>query len=375
MSDGLKVAFDARELTAEHKPAGIARYIHSLFTALAETGEARLTALCDPVERPPFHGEKNIETLILPKVGGGKWGRTLWERFRWGALIDRLGVEVFHSTAHLSPGPMKTPMVLTVHDATNFLFPHWYPWTNRVNRSIQLRRGVRLARRIIAVSESTRRDVCRLFPEALEKTEVIHEAVEPMFKPASDVSREQLGLNFDEPFLFWVGTFSPRKNLLTLLRAMDILRQRGRWYPLVLAGQRGWKDSEVFQFVREKNLERFVHHLGYVERERLPLLYSACDLFVFPSFYEGFGLPVLEAMACGAAVLAANASSMPEIVPLADMLFDPGSPEELAEKIQWVMDNNSIRDRLCQAGLAWAKEFSWNKAARETLEVYREVVG
>lgn len=371
----MKIAFDARELTRERLPAGIGYYIRALFTALAEMDrQMRLTAFCSGSESP-FRAGLEIETLDLAERYFGKWSQTAWEYLFWGKQIDRLGTDGFHSTAHLVPGGMRTPLVLTVHDLTSFLFPQWYRWSNQRNRSWHLRRGIKEARRIIAVSQSTRRDLDRLFPEAEGKVEVVYEGVDSIFAPQGPVEREQLGLTFSEPFILWVGTTSPRKNLLGLLRAFERVHRRAPEVRLVLVGQRGWKDQAVFDFIRERGLARMVHTPGYQPREKLPGFYSSCAAFVLPSLYEGFGLPVLEAMSCGAPVLASNTSSLPEIAPDESALFDPRRPEEIAEKILWLLQDDSVRRRLSATGLERAKAFSWPRAAQETREVYHKALG
>jgi len=371
----MKVAFDARELTLSRPPAGIGQYIQGIFSALPEQDDSlQLHAFCHR-EDTLFPPGERFRAVNLSGKYFGKWSQTAWEYLLWARMIDRMDVDLFHSTAHLVPQQAKTPMVLTVHDLTNFLFPRWYRLTNQLNRSWHLRRGIRQARKIIAVSHSTRQDLCQLFPEAEGKTEVIYEGFDPIFYPRGEVDRKALGLTFQEPFILWVGTTSPRKNLESLLQAFDRVHQQQPDVRLVLIGQRGWKDQSVFDFIHERHLGRFVSALGYQPWEKLPLFYSACTAFVFPSLYEGFGLPVLEAMACGTAVLASRTSSLPELIPDDAALFDPQRPEELAEKLLWLFDNAADRQRLSEQGLERSKRFSWSQAARDTYALYQKALG
>jgi glycosyltransferase involved in cell wall biosynthesis len=369
----MKVVFDARELTEDHCAAGIGHYIGSLFKAVAEQEPSvQLTAFSHRRD-VPIDEDAGIESIPLKQAYFGKWSRVLWERFAWGKQIDRQGCDLFHSTAHLSPGPMKTPMVLTVHDMTNFLFPQMYKWTNQINRCRQLKRGFRQAERIIAVSKSTRDDLIRLFPETKSKVRVIYEGADPVFHPHPEVDRASIGIHFEEPFILWVGTTSPRKNLQGLLEAFREIHSRGCHPYLVFVGQRGWKDHSIFDFIHRHRLDHYIHLAGYQPHHKLPLYYSACAAFVFPSLYEGFGLPVLEAMACGAPVLASRNSSLPELVAGEESLFDPSGTIELADKLQRLLENPAMREDLSRAGIEKAREFSWEKAARQTIEVYREI--
>ena len=370
----MKIAFDARELSTAQPPAGIGQYIDGLFSAMHEVSAQTQLYAYRHGSASPLVGAPSLDGADLSDKYFGKWSQTAWELFRWGRHVERSGCDLFHSTAHLIPGAMKRPLVMTVHDATNFLFPGWYRWSNQLNRSWHLRRGIRRAKQLIAVSKATRDDLCRLYPESASKIEVIYEGAESIFVPRADVGREQLGLMFEGPFILWVGTSSPRKNLKGLLAAFERVHEKSPEIQLVLIGKRGWKDHDIFDYAREHHLRSFVHPVGYQPREALPLFYSHCEAFVFPSLYEGFGLPVLEAMACGAPTLASNVSSLPELVPDERMLFDPSRPEEIAEKLLWVLQNPGVREELSAAGIERAKDFSWQKAARETLEVYKQAL-
>ncbi len=371
----MKILFDARELTLAQPPAGIGRYIQCLYSAIAELDESlHLEAFCHQNQAPFHRYSSKIQAIAVGDKYFGRWSQTLWEAMLWGRMIDSRDADLFHSTAHLAPGRCRTPMVLTVHDLTNFLFPGWYKWTNQVNRSLNLRRGIRQAQKIIAVSQSTADDLVRLFPQAASRTEVVLEGVEPEFHRVESVERAALGLGFPEPFILWVGTTSPRKNLMVLLEAFEKLPARFKEVHLVLVGQRGWKDQSIFEFIQRPGLGRRIHPLGYVPKENLPRLYSECAVFVFPSLYEGFGLPALEAMACGAPVLASGTSSLPEILPEPEALFDPRRPEELAQKLEWLLADEQVQNQLSEAGLKRAKEFTWDKAAGATMEIFKEMI-
>jgi hypothetical protein len=208
----VKVAFDARELTLSQPPAGIGRYIHGLFSAMPEAApELQLTAFCH-TPRAPFSAPSAFESIDVSGRYIGKWTQTAWEYFLWGPAAARAGADLIHSTAHLVPGGSKVPLVLTVHDLTNFLFPSWYGFTNQVNRSWHLRRGIRKARKIIAVSQP-RRDLCRCSPNRKQNRSDLR-GVDPIFQPHPEVTRQQHGIDFRGALHFWAGTTTPGKTCL-----------------------------------------------------------------------------------------------------------------------------------------------------------------
>jgi len=237
-------------------------------------------------------------------------------------------------------------------------------------------RFLQAADAVIAISESTRRDAIRLYGMDEEKIRVIYEGVSPRFCVASpeaiSVVRQKHSL--PESFILSVGTIEPRKNLTSLLGAYRALKNQGAEWKLVIVGKKGWLYEGFFSRLRELGLENEVIFPGFVPDEDLPAFYSAADLFVFPSLYEGFGLPVLEAMACGAPVITSNTSSLPEVAGEAALLVDPTSVEELAGGMRRVLESKELRDELRAKGPKQAAKFRWENAARETLSVYEAVL-
>ncbi|GIW11605.1 MAG: hypothetical protein KatS3mg061_2662 [Dehalococcoidia bacterium] len=291
----------------------------------------------------------------------------------WSAPCD-----LFHATEHLLPPLRRTRSVLTVHDLIFRFFPEHHLPLNRWYLTLMMPRFLRAADAIIAVSEQTRRDLSALYGVAPERVWVIPEGVNPRFRPpdhpaAITALRERLGL--PERFILYLGTIEPRKNLLTLLEAYRALVAAGETADLVIAGRRGWLFAPVFARVRELGLEQRVHFTGWVAEEDLPFLLAAAQVFAFPSEYEGFGLPPLEAMAVGTPVVAANAAALPEVVGDAGLLVPPRDVAALAAALQRVLSDEELARTLRARGLARARRFSWEKAALETLAVYRAVVG
>jgi glycosyltransferase involved in cell wall biosynthesis len=289
--------------------------------------------------------------------------------------VRRTGIDLLHSPAFVGPLASTCPSVVTVHDLSFLFFPQNFRAINRVYLRTLTRLSVQRARRVIAVSESTKRDLVEQYGLSPAKVDVVHNGVDSGFQPlpASEVEafRQQAGL--PERFILFVGTLEPRKNVPRLVEAYARL-PKGR-PPLLLVGGKGWLYDKIFGRVEELGLSGEVRHVGYVPAEALPLWLNAAELFVYPSLYEGFGLPPLEAMACGTAVIASNTSSLPEVVGQAGLLVDPSDTEALAAAMDEVLTDEDRRVQLAEAGPRQARGFTWQKAARHTVSAYRQALG
>lgn len=222
----------------------------------------------------------------------------------------------------------------------------------------------------IAVSEHTKKDIMKYLDVPEHKIRVIYEAADESYKPVKDHSgiKKKYGL---DKFILSVGTLEPRKNIPNLIKAFGKLNRRD--YKLVITGKKGWKYEEIFRLVESLGLGDRIKFLGYILDEELPALYSAAELFVYPSLYEGFGLPPLEAMACGTPVIVSNRSSLPEVVGDAGILIDPEDTDGIAEAMEKILQQPSLRKELSEKGLQQAKKFSWSKCASETIELYKQI--
>jgi glycosyltransferase involved in cell wall biosynthesis len=292
-----------------------------------------------------------------------------------------LGTDVYHGPAVFLPHvKLGYRTVVTIHDLVSFLFPETVPKKYSLYMRLMTRLAARSADRIIAVSEATKADLERVLRVDTAKVVVIHEAVGPEFaRPlapdAVAAAVRRYGLR--RPYCLFVGNLEPRKNLPNLIEAFAELRRRGgpggRPLQLVLAGTRAWLHAGIFRAVEQHGLGEDVAFTDYVPVEDLPALYAGAACFVFPSLYEGFGLPVLEAMACGAPVVAARAGSIPEVAGDAALLVDAQVPKELAAAIESVLTDAALRERLIVRGRARAAMFDWEEVARRTLAVYDAV--
>lgn len=286
--------------------------------------------------------------------------------------------DVFHGTNYAVPRGRTARLVVTIHDLTLLRHPHL--GTGTLSRFVRrTSRAATEAHRIIADSESTRRDIIDLLGVPANKLRVVYPGCDLRFQPmlrtaARAYVRDRHGLG--DPYILHVGTLEPRKNLDTLVKAYARLRRERRiQHGLVLVGERGWKYESIFKLVDQLGLQDAVRCTGAVPAADLPALYNAADLFVYPSLYEGFGLPPLEALACGTPVITSSVSSLPEVVGDAALLVDPGDEEGLALAMAEVLGDGERRRHMRERGLEQARRFSWERCARETLAVYEEAMG
>ena len=302
--------------------------------------------------------------------------RIVWEQTLFPLLVRRYRLDVLHSPHYTTPVVASCARVVTFHDMTFFLHPEAHLLYKTVFFRAMIPVSARRADAVIAISQNTRKDILRLFPINPAKVFTIPYGIASMFHPRlKDDQRQVLGkYGLPAEFVLYVGNLEPRKNLPMLLCAFAKLVQRGLPHTLVLVGSRGWMDDEIFATLRDLNLGQRVLLPGFIPQVDLPALYSAASVFVYVSRYEGFGLPVLEAMACGAPVITSNVASMPEIAGTASILIDPSSEAELADAMLQVLTDNELRLRLSHEGVNRSRSFSWERAAQETIAVYEHVV-
>ena len=300
--------------------------------------------------------------------------RIAWEQISWPIDARNRNLDLLHGMAFVTPVLAPCPTVVTVYDLSFFYFPDRYPALQRIYLTSQTKRSCLRARSVITISESGRQDVHKLFGVPLEQIVVIHPGVNPSFypRPSSEIADFRDRLNLPEQFVLHVGTIQPRKSLPTLIKALAKLERPE--IELVLVGGRGWAFEEVYDLVEELDLEDQVRFTGYVSDEDLPLWYNAATLLVFPSVYEGFGLPVAEAMACGTPVIAAETSAIPESAGEAAMLFNAQDANGLSNHMATVLDDPRLMATMREHGLHQSRQFSWERAGEEMIKVYREVL-
>ncbi|MHB8620299.1 MAG: glycosyltransferase family 4 protein [Chloroflexota bacterium] len=319
---------------------------------------------------------------LLPGLPPGLRRRSLltpshhrWEQALLPVELAFTRTDVLHSSDYIPPFHRSCRSVITVHDLAFLIYPELLTSASRAYFNRHIRRAVHSADRIIAVSQATRQDLTQRLDVPAEAIDVVYEGADPAMGPVTDAPaldsyRQRRGLPAD--YVLFVGTLEPRKNLPVLIRAFAQVKRQGYAGKLVLAGAPGWLCEDVYAEVERQALGQEVLFTGPVRRDELPLLYSGARLLAFPSLYEGFGLPLVEAMACGLPVVTANVSSLPEVAGGAALLVDPGDPEALAGAVWRLLDDATLAADLRARGLARAGCFSWDRAARETWDVYRK---
>jgi glycosyltransferase involved in cell wall biosynthesis len=279
---------------------------------------------------------------------------------------------LYHATEHLLPR-LPGPTVLTVHDLIFERYPEHHTWTNRLFLRVGMPLFVRAAHQIIAVSRQTARDLAALYQVDPHRIHVVYNGVDATYRPPTGQEQQAIRARYspERPYLLMVGTLEPRKNHALALAALARLKAAGHPHRLIIAGGQGWLFAPIQRLVEELGLAEDVSFSGYVPETDLPALLGAADCVLVPSLYEGFGLPVIEAMACGAPVVCANASSLPEVADDAALLIPVHDADALAAAIHLVLTQPALAAELRQRGLRRANHFTWEKCARQTVEVYR----
>lgn len=301
--------------------------------------------------------------------------------------IDKLlgGVDVYFNP-HFFVAPLSRDCrkVVTFHDLSFEHYPEFFSKRKRLWQKFLMntREEAKKADKIIAVSNSTKEDLINLYGINSDKIEVIHSGVAERFKPLSKQSttasltlQERLSLikkkyNLPEKFILYFGTIEPRKNIVGVIKAFELLR-KDKSLKLVIAGAKGWLERDIFKTAKNSKYSRDIFFTGFVEDEDKPELYNLAELFVYPSFFEGFGFPPLEAMACGLPVIVSCNSSLPEVVGKAALMIDPANIDELACAMEAALNDSKLRKKLTLAGIEQAKKFSWQKCAEKTLAVLK----
>ena len=300
--------------------------------------------------------------------------RIWFENFSLPIYYMKNNFSLYHSPNYVLPCFSKIPSALTIHDLITFDYPELCQYESVLYFRLLLARSAQKATKIIAVSNTVKNDILRHFNIPSEKIEVIYHGVNPIFKKTIDESILNR-YHLPEKYILFVGNIEPKKNLERLIKAFDRLkRDVDIPHKMVIAGKKGWKYNPVLDTVVKLKLEKEIIFPGYVPEEDLPAVYSMSDLFVFPSLYEGFGIPPLEAMACEIPVLTSNRGALPEITGGKCLQVDPFQIDEIAQGMFKIITDHSLKQQLISGGKEWVKQFSWEKTAKETLSVYEQAL-
>ena len=305
--------------------------------------------------------------------------RILWEHMILPRKIKEHQVDLLHCPSYICPlRRVGIPYVVTIHDTIAIDYPQFCKRTNALYYGLFMRRTVSTAAGIVAVSASTRNDITRLFGVNTAKLHLIYPGIDSRFRVARDeegLSRVKERCRLPDHFILYVGNIEHKKNIATLLAVIERLRARGVRQKMVIVGKRAWRTHTELKRIRKLEDSGDIVMTGYVPRADLPAVYQLADCFVFPSFYEGFGFPPLEAMACGVPVVASDRGALKETLGDAACLVEPDDAEGIAEGICALVKDRALRASLIDRGLDRVRQFSWAQAAQETLALYREIAG
>ena len=356
---------------------GIGRYAVELTQHFSTSDELAVTLMkpfAQPVtELEPRVGTSRIHGRLLPSymLAGPAQITAIARKRRLNVIHDPFGVSPFFAPRSIG----RFGRVVTIHDMIPFVFPETHaPLTNLLFRRY-IPWSLRFVDRIITDSESSRRDIVRFYRFPADRVHAIPIGVSHRFVPATREATQRAldRYGITTSYIMVVGSLNPRKNLETLFESYRLLRQRGLGHQLVVVGPKAWKSASIFQRLHDLGLESDVVMTGFVDEDDLPALYSGADAFAFPSLYEGFGLPPLEAMACGTPVVTSNSSSLPEVVGGAGLMIDPGDAKALADAIEHLVTDRATHAKFAALGLARAKQFRWDRTACAHLNLYREI--
>ncbi len=377
----MRIGIDARLLTYRR---GIGNFVYNLLTELAKLpGDEQYVLYVDDMRAAEFvpHDPRFTVKRLGPK------SYPLWEQVGLPLAIARGHLDVLHCPANTAPIflPRSVKLALTVHDVMYALPESVLPQSSslyqrlgRMYYRLFARQAIKRAAWVMTVSENSRRDLERVFHLSPQRVHVVYEAGNSMcrrFEDQSPVREVKQRYSVQGRYVFALGALDPRKNTLRVIQSFAILRRMTDLpIQLVVAGLAENAKEQFRAVVSTMGLQNQVILLGFVPEGELAALYNGADVFVYPSLYEGFGMPVLEAMACGTPVVTSAVGSIPEVAGNAALLIDPHQPEEIAHAILNVISNVSRRERMIENGLAQAQRFSWAKAAQQVLDVYRECV-
>jgi glycosyltransferase involved in cell wall biosynthesis len=360
---------------AAQKHAGLGRYAGEIARALNRQKDVDLSLFYNRQGDAALPDYLNHIPCKTVNIGNKPWRMGVWlsQLMRWPMDKTFGATQIFHATNHLLAHFKYARTVYTLHDLIFLQYPHYHKAYNRWYLTLTMPRYLKAADIIVTPSDCSKRDAIKYYNLPAEKIKVIYEAPAPTFKPLhnpAELARVRHTYNLPEQFILHVGTIEPRKNLTRLLEAFQPLLDEWPHLKLVLVGKKGWLYESFFERLQTLGLQERVIFPGYVAEADLPALYQLAQVFAFPSLYEGFGLPPLEAMACGTPVVSSNSSSLPEVLGDAGLLVNPTDTAALSQALRRILSDAELRADLSFRGQAQAQNFSWQKAVDALMGVY-----
>jgi len=372
-----RIGIDATSLPP--KPGGAANYIiHLIREITALPGDENWLVIThrNGVKTLNIPNDDRVKLITIPNYSSAT--RLVWEQTILPSIVHHEQIDLLHSPHYTRPLFLRSQSVVTFHDMTFFLYPHLHTRIKRFFFPAAMRLSSKLADSLVAVSENTRQDAIRILRIPSEKIKTTALGVDSEFHPISNekfINEIKQRYNLPEEFILYIATVEPRKNLALLLRSYArIISKDQNFLPLVVVGQFGWNYQEVLKYVEDNHLEKVVHFTGYIPVEDLPGVYNAASIFCYPTLYEGFGLPPLEAMACGIPVITSAVSSLPEHVGKAGVLLPPGDEHALSQALMDLAHDDEKREYYSRQGPIQASNFTWKKTAQLTLQIYRDTL-
>ncbi|MEI6532975.1 MAG: glycosyltransferase family 1 protein [Candidatus Roizmanbacteria bacterium] len=365
------IGIDGNEANVE-KQVGVSVYTNNLLSYFSKWANVKIQFVIYLRETPKNHLPKSTEYFRYQVIPFQR----LWSQiFLPIYLYTHKRPSVFFSPAHYAPRWCPIPTVVTIHDLAYFLYPEEFLKKDLYQLREWTRYSVDQSTHLIAVSKTTKKDLIRYYNIQENKISIVYNGFEKQIKEDNATIDKHILNKWNirqNEYILFVSTIQPRKNLINLLKAYSELKKQSVSYNLVIVGKKGWLYKQIFEDVKTLNLEEHVIFTDYVSDDELVELYKHALCLVFPSLYEGFGIPILEAMSWRCPVITSFASSLPEVGGDACLYIDPENPQDISEKISHLIDNNSLRNKLIEKGLERTKNFSWEKCAQETLEVLQQ---
>lgn len=364
----LRIAIDCRMLSW----GGVGRYTQGLIQGLSQIPtHHKFILICHSKEEVHLEKPNNFEIIEtkLPVF-------SLRHLKAFSRLVNNSKVDVFHSSHFIYPWFYIGKGVATIHDLIPMKYPKTISFINRIKFILMTKYTLKKASNLITVSNNTKKDIVGIFNYDDSRISVIYEAVDDYFYPQpKDIVQKVLSkYRVDKDYFLYVGACKPHKNIIGLVNAYSLLPiEIKEKYSLVLVGKKDRRYLEVDNFIRTNRLTDFVIQLENVSDNELPSIYSGAEIFIFPSYYEGFGLPPLESMACGTPVISSNTSSLPEVLGNNAIFINPDKPDEISSKILGLLSNANLKSELSTKGINHVKTFSWKETAEETLKVYEKI--
>lgn len=371
-----KVGINARYI--QRKITGIEKYIQQSLSALSKTDKSTgyVLFLCKDSPAPQVSFRNNFKKYFTDFPTHSTLARILWEQFWLSGEIKKQEISLFHGTSFVLPFFKPCKYLLTIYDLSYIYYPESYTFFNRLYYKLLLKHSINSANRIITISKAAKKEIMSEFNVPDKKIEIIYPGFDDSFGQFNkDAAKEFIRKNYSiaSPFFVFVGSLIPRKNLVRVIEAMNKLKSTLPNHKLVVVGKKGWLYDEIFETVNRLKLTDTVIFTSYVQEQDLPFFYNAADALVFASLHEGFGIPLLEAMACGCPVITSNKSSMPEVAGDAALFVNPLDVTDISNAMRKIATDQSIRKELIAKGLQRVKLFSWDTAGEQLSKVYAQV--